>query len=185
MVPLQRSASLTPTGNPWGRKTSPSAPIRSISSAGAHPVTRSTTGPAPNASSSSRTATLAVSQPRNQKPPSKSQASSRFSLLPAGALHRIGAVKNFMPQRSQIANSHWRLSAIIVAILLALGSAPAPAQQGAGARQVFDGKMLPDVEVATFEHSDALFSVNIVSRKGPVRPLPPAATTLKDLQFKS
>jgi CubicO group peptidase (beta-lactamase class C family) len=94
-------------------------------------------------------------------------------------------VKNFMPQRSQIANSHWRLSAIIVAILLALGSAPAPAQQGAGARQVFDGKMLPDVEVATFEHSDALFSVNIVSRKGPVRPLPPAATKLKDLQFKS
>jgi len=94
-------------------------------------------------------------------------------------------VKNDMPKKFQVANSHWRVSAIVVAIALALCSTPASAQQRAGARQVFDGKMLPDVELATFEHSDALFSVNAVSRKGPVRPLPPAATKLQDLQFNS
>ncbi len=74
---------------------------------------------------------------------------------------------------------------IIVGIVLALCSAPALAQQLAGARQVFDGKMLPNVEVATFEHSDTLFSVNAVLRKGPVRPLSPASTKLKEIQFKS
>ncbi len=90
-----------------------------------------------------------------------------------------------MPQKFQITNPHWQRSGIFVAIVLAFGSTPVPAQQRAGARQVFDGKMLPEVEVATFEHSDALFSVNTVPRKGPVRYLPPAATKLKDLPFKS
>jgi CubicO group peptidase (beta-lactamase class C family) len=90
-----------------------------------------------------------------------------------------------MPQKFQLANSHWRRSGILVALVLALSSAPAPAQQRASARQVFDGKMLPDVELATFERSDALFPVNAVPRKGPVRPLPPAAAKFKDLQFKS
>jgi len=102
-----------------------------------------------------------------------------------GALHRIGAVKNYMRPKIQIANAHWPVRGIIVGIVLALCSAPALAQQLAGARQVFDGKMLPDVEVATFEHSDTLFSVNEVLRKGPVRPLPPASTKLKEIQFKS
>jgi len=72
-----------------------------------------------------------------------------------------------MPQKFQMTNPHWQLSGVIVAIVLALCSTPVPAQQRAGARQVFDGKMLPDVEVATFEHSDALFPVNAVQRKGP------------------
>jgi len=106
-------------------------------------------------------------------------------LLLAGALHTIGPVKNYIPQKFQIANSHSPRNGILVAIALALCCTPALAQQRAGARQVFDGKMLPGVEVNTFEHSDALFPVNIVPRKGPVRPLPPAATKLKDLQFKS
>ena len=39
------------------------------------------------------------------------------------------------------------------------------AQELAGARQVFDGTMLPGVEVATFSHSDALFPVNVVPRE--------------------
>lgn len=106
-------------------------------------------------------------------------------MLRATALHRIGPVKNYIPPKFQTANSYWPQSSILVAIVLALCSTPAPAQQRAGARQVFDGKMLPAVEVATFEHSDALFPVNAVARKGLIRPLPPAATKLKDLQFKS
>jgi CubicO group peptidase (beta-lactamase class C family) len=113
------------------------------------------------------------------------KASSVLFLRPAGALHRIATVKNYMRQEFQIANAQWPVRGIIVGIVLALCSAPALAQQLAGAHQVFDGKMLPEVEVATFEHSDTLFSVNAVLRKGPVRPLRPASTKLKEIQFKS
>lgn len=90
-----------------------------------------------------------------------------------------------MRQKIQMPNSYWPVRRIIVAISLALCIPPALAQQRAGARQVFDGKMLPDVEVATFEHSDALFPVNTVLRKDPVRPLPPASAKLTDIHFKS
>jgi CubicO group peptidase (beta-lactamase class C family) len=59
------------------------------------------------------------------------------------------------------------------------------AQQPAGARQVFDGTMLPGVEVVTFEHSDTLFPVNRVLRGGAVRALPPAAAPIKNVHFHS
>jgi CubicO group peptidase (beta-lactamase class C family) len=88
-------------------------------------------------------------------------------------------MKNYIRQKLKI------VLGIIVAIALALCSTPALAQQLAGARQVFDGKMLPGVEVATFEHSDTLFSINAVERKGPVRPLAPAPAKLQAIQFKS
>ena len=94
-------------------------------------------------------------------------------------------MKNYISPKFQIANFHWQRSAILIALTLAFCNAPAPAQQRAGARQVFDGKMLPDVEVSTFEHSDALFPVNTVLRKGPVRPLPPASAKLTNIHFKS
>jgi CubicO group peptidase (beta-lactamase class C family) len=112
---------------------------------------------------------------------------SHFGLLlqPGAALHRISAVKNYVRQKFQIAGARRLVREIIVGTLLVLCGAPSLAQQLAGARQVFDGKMLPDVEVATFEHSDTLFPVNIVLRKGPIRPLPPALTKLKEIQFNS
>jgi CubicO group peptidase (beta-lactamase class C family) len=94
-------------------------------------------------------------------------------------------MKTHNRQKFQLANAHWPLREIIVGILLAFCSAPGLSQQLAGARQVFDGKMLPSVEVATFQHSDTLFSVNMVLRKGPIRPLPPASAKLKEIQFKS
>src|SRR5246127_3602235 len=87
--------------------------------------------------------------------------------------------------------------AMIFAVTLAICGAsvePSQAPSGqssnggdllAGARQVFDGKMLPRVEVATFEHSDTLFPVKIVLRKGPIRPLPSASTKLKEIHFNS
>jgi CubicO group peptidase (beta-lactamase class C family) len=65
------------------------------------------------------------------------------------------------------------------------GKSSSDAQGLARARQVFDGKMLPRVEVATFEHSDTLFPVKVVQGKGPVRPLRASAIHLKGLQFKS
>ncbi len=78
------------------------------------------------------------------------------------------------------------LCGIIVGIALAVcGATALSQQQRAGARQVFDGKMLPGVEVATFEHSDELFDVNVVRRKGPVRPLPPTSTTFAEIHFQS
>ena len=73
----------------------------------------------------------------------------------------------------------------LVGPLLLLGAAAAAAQQPAGARQVFDGAMLPGVQVVTFEHGDTLFPVNRVLRGQAVRPLPPAATRLKNLRFQS
>jgi CubicO group peptidase (beta-lactamase class C family) len=86
---------------------------------------------------------------------------------------------------------------MILAVALAICGAAAEPQQVpggrlsnggedlAGTRQVFDGKMLPRVEVATFEHSDMLFPVKVVERKGAVRPLVASAIHLKGLQFKS
>lgn len=65
------------------------------------------------------------------------------------------------------------------------GKSSNDAQGLAGARQVFEGKMLPRVEVATFERTDTLFPVKVVQRKGPVRPLRASAIHLKGLQFKS
>ena len=68
--------------------------------------------------------------------------------------------------------------------LIAASGACADTQDLAGARQVFDGKMLPRMEVATFEHSETLFPVKVVERKGPVRPLPAAAEPLINIQFE-
>ena len=86
--------------------------------------------------------------------------------------------------------------ALWLGVLLALCVANGRAQQSlnqsqetgpdvAGAQQVFDGKMLPRVQVATFEHSETLFPVKVVERKGPVRPLAASTIPLKGLQFKS
>ncbi len=68
---------------------------------------------------------------------------------------------------------------------VAIGSVPVAAQQLAGARQVFDGTMLPGVEVATFSHSDTLFPINVVPRGGPVRGLDRSQQTLSNVYFKA
>src|SRR6202161_4524455 len=73
----------------------------------------------------------------------------------------------------------------VLGIMLFFAATTALSQQPAGARQVFDGAMLPGVEVVTFEHSDNLFPVNRVPRGGAVRPLLPAATQLKNVHFQS
>jgi CubicO group peptidase (beta-lactamase class C family) len=80
-------------------------------------------------------------------------------------------------------------------VLVVAGGVSALAQQMdqetglAGARQVFDGRMLPGVEVKTFSHSDTLFPVNIVARGGKVREFAPASDALKlkleNLRFRS
>jgi hypothetical protein len=77
------------------------------------------------------------------------------------------------------------LRGVIFGLALITCGASASAQELAGARQVYDGKMLARIEVATFEHSDTLFPSNIVQRSGPARPLAAAAIPLKNIQFRS
>lgn len=76
-------------------------------------------------------------------------------------------------------------SLFVIGLLLSSAWIAARAQELAGARQVFDGTMLPGVEVATFEHSDTLFPVNKVLRRGAVRPLPQSLKHLDNIHFKS
>jgi CubicO group peptidase (beta-lactamase class C family) len=52
-------------------------------------------------------------------------------------------------------------------------------------RQMLDGTMLPDVEVATFEHSEILYPSNTVMRGGDVRPLVHTAHQLNSVHFAS
>lgn len=61
----------------------------------------------------------------------------------------------------------------------------APQEEIAGARQVFDGKMFPSVEVNTFQHSEAVLPFKVVSRKSPVHPLSASAVHLPDIRFES
>jgi CubicO group peptidase (beta-lactamase class C family) len=80
---------------------------------------------------------------------------------------------------------HSPLPVRVIGLLLLCCLPLAVAQQPAGARQVFDGTMLPGVEVLTFEHSDALFPVNRVLRGGAVRTLPPSPASIKNVHFHS
>jgi CubicO group peptidase (beta-lactamase class C family) len=70
-------------------------------------------------------------------------------------------------------------------IVLATLTPPARAQEPADARQMFDGAMRPDVEVRTLSNTDKLFPVREIKRAGPVRPLPPMKTPLKNLRFEA
>src|SRR5713226_534500 len=80
---------------------------------------------------------------------------------------------------------HSQLPVRVIGLLLLCCLPLGVAQQPAGARQVFDGTMLPGVEVLTFEHSDALFPVNRVLRGGAVRALPPSPASIKNVHFHS
>jgi CubicO group peptidase (beta-lactamase class C family) len=75
---------------------------------------------------------------------------------------------------------------VVVLILVVVGAAPSVrAQEVAGAREMFDGAMRPNVEVSTFSHSDKLFPVRVVKRGEKVRELPRAKTALKNVRFES
>ncbi len=76
------------------------------------------------------------------------------------------------------------LGVLPAVLLIAIGN-QATGQELAGARQVFDGTMLPSVEAATFSHSDTLFPVNVVPRGGPVRGFDKSSRTLSNVHFKA
>jgi len=74
---------------------------------------------------------------------------------------------------------------IATTFLLCFAAALLPGQQPADPRQMSDGLMRPDVAVATFEHSDTIFPVRIVSRGRTVRSLPIADVPIKNVHFEA
>jgi len=52
-------------------------------------------------------------------------------------------------------------------------------------RQVYDGKLYPDIQVNTFRNIDRLFPTRIVKRGEHVYPLPAASNQLENFQFES
>jgi len=82
------------------------------------------------------------------------------------------------PMRTQ------RLLACIVIGSVGLGNC-AGAQQWPSYGTLLDGNVLPDTEVAMLSHSDKLFPVHVVFRKGSVRSLPAAPEKLGNVHFQS
>src|SRR5215471_4515166 len=72
---------------------------------------------------------------------------------------------------------------ILVAVLFAAASGSA--QEIAPLRKVYDGAMLPDVEVKTFVHMDELLPMRVVDRGSKVRDLAKAKKQLEDVQFEA
>ncbi len=73
-----------------------------------------------------------------------------------------------------------------ITVVSACGAQGVDSQQTlAGARQVFDGRMLPGVEVRTFSHSDSLFPVNVAWKGGSVRVLEPSERKLPPIHFRT
>jgi len=72
---------------------------------------------------------------------------------------------------------------ILVAVLFAAASGSA--QEIAPLRKVYDGAMLPDVEVKTFVHMDELLPMRVVDRGSKVRDLVKAKKQLEDVQFEA
>ena len=97
----------------------------------------------------------------------------------------------FCPKNSRSSNLPRIQPSLLVLALFVLGPALVIAQQAdadpplAGARQVFDGTMLPGVEVSTFSHSDTLFPVNVVPRGASIRPFENSPRTLPKIQFQA
>ncbi len=93
-------------------------------------------------------------------------------------------VNTSIPEKYQI-STRSPLYIVGLGVLLTVGCIAALAQQLATVRQILAGTMLPDDEVATFEHSETLYPFSRVLRKGPVRQLTPSANQLKNVRFKS
>ena len=94
-------------------------------------------------------------------------------------------MKTAVLKKSRIRSTGWWLYAGGLAILLTITCAVLVAQQVGSIGQILAGTMLPDQEVSTFEHSELLYPSTRVPRKGPVRQLPPAASQMKNIHFKS
>ena len=78
----------------------------------------------------------------------------------------------------------------LLSACISLVPAQDPAQNAAtekigDVRALYDGKLLPDVQVNTFRHIDHLFPSRKIARGSSVYPLPKSPTPLTDLEFTS
>jgi CubicO group peptidase (beta-lactamase class C family) len=94
-------------------------------------------------------------------------------------------VNTSIPEKFPTTSCGSSLYALRLVILLTVGCTAAVAQQLATIPQILAGTMPPDVEVATFEHSEKLYPYSPVPRKGHVRLLPLATRQLQNVRFKS
>jgi CubicO group peptidase (beta-lactamase class C family) len=74
---------------------------------------------------------------------------------------------------------------ILVFAMISFAASSIAAQEIAPLREVYDGTMLPDVEVKTFVHMDELLPMRVVERGTKSRDLPKAKTQLKSVQFEA
>src|SRR5215471_5283822 len=86
-----------------------------------------------------------------------------------------------IPDENQM--THTKLTYMFASTLVLVSTVSTMAQELAGARQVYDGTMRPDVEVKTFAHSEELFPVPVVERVSVSPKLPKAKTSLKNVYF--
>jgi CubicO group peptidase (beta-lactamase class C family) len=70
-------------------------------------------------------------------------------------------------------------------MLVLAGASVGRGQEVAGAREMFDGAMRPDVEVNTFAHSEKLFPVRVVKHGEKVHELAAARRGLKNVRFEA
>jgi CubicO group peptidase (beta-lactamase class C family) len=92
--------------------------------------------------------------------------------------------------------SHVLASALAAVLALAVACrSPTPAPAGAPAatggppigtvRQIYDGALLPDIQVETFRHIDRLYPTRVVARGPDVHPLPASPTPITELHVES
>ena len=71
----------------------------------------------------------------------------------------------------------------LAGIILVCGCLALAQEKIGDVRALYDGKLLPDVQVSTFRHVDRLFPTRKVSRGKNVYPLPVSPTPLTDIEF--
>jgi CubicO group peptidase (beta-lactamase class C family) len=76
-----------------------------------------------------------------------------------------------------------RLNLLLPFTLALFATSQAANSQMAGLRQLYDGTMLPGVEVTTFSHADTLLPVRIVRRGPASHPLPKRAKPFPPINF--
>src|SRR6201988_5265601 len=93
----------------------------------------------------------------------------------------------YMVQKTKRLTATWDSALLVSAVLglFPLAGERADAQQWPSYGTLLNGNVLPDTEVAMLSHSDRLFPVNIVLRKGRVRALSAAPEKLGNVNFHS
>jgi len=83
--------------------------------------------------------------------------------------------------------------AALLALIGACSGAPAPPDAGTTpdaaaigtVQQIYDGALMPDVQVETFRHIDRLYPTRVVARGPEVHPLPVSPDPITELRFES